>query len=247
MTDTAPADLGLPPLNTTTARRRDAGLVTAAVLLAVAYFLAPPLLVPSSSGDFSRAFVAYWSSGGRDFTPDLQNLVDHQFRYHLVRVVIALLLLAVLVTLTVKIRRFRLLIGALALTAAVLLIANVQGAVSPFGTLLSALASDSAGPDVAAAVAQVRHQVESGPTSPALDVMLEEYVRWHVFKAGLSGMVAAVLISLSIVTWSRRRRWVSVLIAVVAVAALVVVAANVITVANPDPGFLLLIEGGAIG
>lgn len=248
MTDTAPADLGLPPSNTTTARRRDIGLATVAVLLAVAYFLAPPLLFPGNSDDFPRAFVAYWSSGGgRDFPPDLQHLVDHQFRYHLVRVVVALLLLAVLVTLAVRLRRLRLPVGALALAAAVLLIANVQGAVSPFGTLLPTLASGPAAPDLAAALTQVRNQVQNGTMSPALDVMLDQYVRWHVWKGALAGLVAAVLIALSVVTWRQRRRWVSVLIAVLALAALVVVLANVITVASPHPGFLLLLEGGAIG
>jgi hypothetical protein len=113
-------------LNTTTARRRDAGLLTMAVLLAAAFFLTPPLLGPGRRDDLPRAFVAYWSSGGGpDFPPDLQHLVDHQFRYHVVRVVIALPLLAVLVALAVRLRRFRLPIGALALAAAVLLIANV--------------------------------------------------------------------------------------------------------------------------
>lgn len=46
-----------------------------------------------------------------------------------------------LATLAVLLRRFRLPIGALALAAAVLLIANVQGVVSPFGTLLPILSS----------------------------------------------------------------------------------------------------------
>src|SRR5690242_7617523 len=106
-----------------------------AVLLTAAFFLAPPLLFgPGRRGDFPRAFVAYWSSGGPDYPPALRHLVDHQFHYHLVRVVIALPLVAVLVTLAVLVRRFRLPVAALALAAAVLLIANVQGAVSPFGT-----------------------------------------------------------------------------------------------------------------
>src|SRR4051812_1318682 len=103
-------------------RRRDAGLLTAAVLLAAAFFLAPPLLVPGGFGDFPRAFFAYWSSGrGPDFPPRLQHFVDQQFRYHLVRVLIAAPLLAVLVVLAVRLRRFRLLFplfGALALVAA---------------------------------------------------------------------------------------------------------------------------------
>lgn len=227
----------------TTTRRRTAGLLTMAVLLTAAFFLAPPLLLgPGRLDAFPRAFVAYWSSGGPDFPPDVQHLVDYQFRYHLARVVIALPLLAVLATLAVLLRRFRLLIGALALAAAVLLIANVQGAVSPFGTLLPILSSGPADADLAAVLTQVRDQLENGPASPATDVMLDEYVRWHVVKAVLVGLLAAVLIGLSVVAW-RRRRLLSLLTAVPAVAALVVVAANVTTAANPVPPFLLLLQG----
>jgi hypothetical protein len=231
-------------LITTTARRRNAGLLTMAILLAAAFFLAPPLLLgPGRLGNFPRAFVAYWSSGDPDFQPDLQHLVDYQFHYHLARVVIALPLLAVLVTLAILLRRFRLPIGALALVAAVLLIANVQGAVSPFGTLLPILASGPADADLAAVLAQVRDQLHNGPASPALDVMLDEYVRWHVAKGVLVGLLAAVLIGLSVVAWRRQRRWLSLLTAVLAIAALVVVTANVTTVMNPIPPLLLLLQG----
>jgi len=230
-------------LSTTSARRLEAGLLTMAVLLAVAFFIVPPLLLgPDRLDDFPRAFVAYWSSGGPDYRPDLQRLVDYQFHYHLVRGVIALPLLAVLVTLAVLLRRFRLPIGALALVAAVLLIFAVQGAVSPFGTLLPNLASGPADADVAAVLAQVGDQVHHGPASPALDVMLDEYVRWHVVKGAMAGLLAAVLIGLSVVAWRGRRRWLSLLTAVPAMAALVVIAANVSVVVNPDPPFLLLLQ-----
>src|SRR5690349_8842642 len=104
-------------LITTTARRRDAALLTVAAVLAVAFFVVPALLGPDRLDDFPRAFVAYWSSGGgAHLPPDLQRLVDHQFRYHLVRVLIALPLLAVLVALTVRLPRFRLPLGTLTLT-----------------------------------------------------------------------------------------------------------------------------------
>ena len=120
-----------------------------------------------------------------------------------------------------------------------LLIANVQGAVSPFGTLLPYL---TAGPADARVVmlAQVRDQLDHGPVSPALGVMLDEYVRWHMVKGTLVGLLAAALTGLAVRSW-RPRRWLSLLLAV---AALVVVAANVSTVVNPGPPFLLLLQGG---
>jgi hypothetical protein len=186
-------------LITITGRRCDAGLLAVAVLLAAAFFLAPPLLGAGRPDDFPRVFAGYWTLGVQDFPPDLQHLVDRQFRRNLARVVIALPLLVVLVVSAVRLRRFRLPIGALALAAAVLLIAGVQGAVSPFGTLLPALADGPAGVDVAAVQAQVRDQFESGSVSPALGVMLDEYVRWHVVKAVLVGLLAAVLVALSVV------------------------------------------------
>ncbi|AGL16358.1 hypothetical protein [Actinoplanes sp. N902-109] len=231
-------------MTTTTARRPDAGLLSMAVVLVAAYFVAPRLLLgPGRPGDFPRAFAAFWSSGGADLPPELQHLVDYQFHYHLARVIIALPLLAVLVTLTVRLRRFRLAAGVLALAAAVLLIANVQGVVSPFGTLLPILASGSAAADSAALLAQVRDQLHNGATSPAVAVMLGEYVRWHVAKGVLVGLLAVVLAGLSAVAWRRRRRWLSLLAATLTVAALVVVAANVTTVADPVPPFLLLLQG----
>jgi hypothetical protein len=97
--------------------------------------------------------------------------------------------------------------------------------------------------DLAAVLAQLRDQLHNGPTSPALDVMLDEYVRWHMVKAVLVGLLAAALIGLSVVAWRRRRRWLSLLTTVPAVAALVVVAANVTTAMNPIPPFLLLRQG----
>ncbi|MCX4851751.1 hypothetical protein [Streptomyces sp. NBC_00893] len=232
-------------MSTTHARRRNAGLLAMPLLLAVAFFLAPPLFFPGPFDDFPCAFAAYWSSGGgRGFPADLQHLVDQQFGYHLVRAAITLPLLAVLVALAVRLRRFRLPLAALALAAAALLISNVQGFVSPFGTLLPLLASHPADADLTADLAQARDQLAYGPISPALHVMLDEYVRWHVVKGVLSGLLAAVLIGLSVVAWCRsRRRWYSLLPAVPAVGALVVVVANVTTVANPDPGFLLLLQG----
>ena len=227
---------GSPLITATTAtRRRDTGLLAIAVLLTAAFFLVPSLLGPDRGDEFPGAFAAYWSAGGPHFPPGLQRLVDHQYWYHLVRVLIAVPLLAVLVALAVRLRRLRLPIGALALVTAVALIENVQGFVSPFGTLLPLLAP-------ATVLAQINDQFAHGAASPALTVMLDEYVRWHVVKAVLSGLLAVVLLGLSVAVYRRRRRWYSLLTAVPAVAVVLVVVANVLTVADPHPGFLLLLR-----
>ncbi|MFG1603542.1 hypothetical protein [Actinoplanes sp. NPDC049265] len=231
-----------PPRATIAARRRDAALLTAAVVLAAAFFLIPLWLSPARPDDFPRAFVTYWSTGGPGFPPSLQQLVDDQFRYHLARVSTALPLLAVLAALAARLRRYRLPLAVLAFAAAVLLIADVQGAVSPFGTLLPNLATGPTGTDVTAALTQVRDELAHGPASPALDVMLEQYVRWHVVKAALVALLAAALIALSVPAW-RRHRLLTLLTAAPAAAALVVVAANVSTIADPGPPFLLLLQG----
>lgn len=159
------------------------------------------------------------------------------------RALIALSLVALLVALTVRLPRFRLSLGALTLAAAVLLIADVQRFASPFGTLLPILASGAAKPAVAIVLTQVRDQFATDPASPALTMMLDEYVRLHVVKAALAGLLAAVLIGVSMVAWRRRHRWYCALTALPAAAALIVVAADVTTVADPRPGFLLLLQG----
>ena len=227
---------------TPAARRLDAGLLAMAGCLAIAYFLASTLLGPSHVEDFPRAFVNYWNEGRPGFPSDLQPIVDHQFRYHLIRAGITLLLLAALLTLLVRLPRYRVLLAALTLVVAVLLIANVQGFVSPFGTLLPHLAPQPGEPGLPAALTQVRDQLANGPRSPALGVMLDEYRRWHVVKAVLIAILSTALIGLAVISW-RRRRVVSLLTAALGVAALVIVAANVTTVANPDPPFLLLLQG----
>ncbi|MFE1378133.1 hypothetical protein ACFW6S_04135 [Streptomyces sp. NPDC058740] len=225
--------------------RRNAGLLAMAFLLAVGFFLVPPLFFPGPFDDLPRAFAAYWSSGGsQGFPADLHHLVEQNFGYHLVRAAVALPLLGVLVALAVRLRQFRLLFAALSLAVAALMILNVQGFVSPFGTLLPQLASRSADAELTADLAHVRDQLAHGPISPALHVMLDEYVRWHVVKGVLTGLLAAALAVLSVQAWRRDRRWYSLLPAAPALGALLVVVANATTVANPEPGLSLLLQGG---
>ncbi|MBO4209944.1 hypothetical protein GSF22_28715, partial [Micromonospora echinofusca] len=135
-----------------------------AVLLATAFVVAPPVLAGRPGGGFADrrhlsealrgAFVGYWRSGDPDLSPALTRVVDYWLRYHLAKAVIAALLLAVLVALGIRLgRAFRrdggpgagrrgalasagIVVTVLASFSLALVMANVQGAVAPFASLL---------------------------------------------------------------------------------------------------------------
>ena len=90
--------------------RASATLVLTAVVLAVAFVVAPRTLAASpSSGGFAgssdladaarRAFTEFWAGGGATFSPALDRVVDYWLRYHVAKAVIAAALLVVLVVL----------------------------------------------------------------------------------------------------------------------------------------------------
>ncbi|MFJ3493677.1 hypothetical protein ACIPPJ_08745 [Streptomyces sp. NPDC086091] len=77
-----------------------------AVVLLAAFVLAPgPLASIGTDGSLAErdglvaavreVFVGYWRSGGPGFSPELERVVDYWFRYHMVKAVLAALLLAV--------------------------------------------------------------------------------------------------------------------------------------------------------
>src|SRR5204862_739586 len=136
--------------------------------LAAAFVVAPPRLAASGpAGELAdrgqlvaalrTAVVGYWRSGDRNYPPALQRVVDYWFRFHLIKGGIAALLLIVLGALTVLLWRTFLrtdglgmasraaLISAgtavplLALLALAVVMANIQGAVAPFASLLPLL------------------------------------------------------------------------------------------------------------
>lgn len=250
-------------MHTTTARRTPAGLLTMAFsvpVLIAAYLVLPRVLVRGGTAGLPHAFAVWWAAGDPELSAGLQHVVDRQFRSHLVTLLIALALVVVLTVLAVRWprlrpasqtqpgpqtqpgtgvlwRRLRVPVIVLALGAGVLLISQVQGVLSPFGTLLPGLVS--APGESAAALAQVTDRLAHGQGSPALQVLIDEYVRWHVAKGALVGALTVVLAVLAVRAW--RRRWVFGLLMVVPVlAGLLVTAANVTAVVNPIPQFLIL-------
>ncbi|WP_329072044.1 hypothetical protein [Streptomyces sp. NBC_01429] len=215
-------------------------LVALAVALVAAFFVAPGRLASSGTGSglvdehhlgkaFRAAFVGYWSSGDRGFSPDLESVVDYWFRYHVAKAVIAALLLTVLVALGVLLwkaflragglgagRRAALAAGGifaamLGLLSSVVVMANIQGATAPFASLFPMLVVRTADGELADTLDQVRQrlaepQSAGARTPPALTVMISDFSRYHVVLAVLAAIAAVVLIGLSVLLWKRFAR-----------------------------------------
>ena len=272
-------------------RREFSTLVALVAVLAVAFVVAPPKLAASArTGDladqghlaaaFRTALVGYWRSGDRNFPPALQRVVDYWFRFHLFKGGIAALLLIVLVALTVLLWRTTLradglgmgsraalasagtAVPLLALFALAVVMANVQGAVAPFASLLPMLMDDTSDPGLAGTLAQARQQLAgshrtNGYTPPALDAMVSDFARYHVEMAVAAAVVAVVLLGLSVMFWrsfarvgsaDRRTRRVlgasGVFSALSSLIMVVIFVANTSVVADPAPALLALFNGG---
>jgi heme/copper-type cytochrome/quinol oxidase subunit 2 len=266
-------------------------LAAFAVVLAAAFVVAPGTLAASRPGGgfadqlslvdtLGKAFVEYWRSGDRDLSPSLERVVDYWFRYHVAKAVIAAILLIVLVALGVLLWRAFLRAGALgagrraalasagvlvtmpALFSLVVVMANVQGAVAPFASLLSLLPVGASGGVLADTFDQVRQRLAESAgaghrTPPALEVMISDYALYHVTLVVIGSIVAVVLIGMSIVLWRRSARTGSsdrrtrrvlrsfgVLSTVLSLIMIVVVVANMTNVADPAPALLALFDGG---
>lgn len=248
-----------------------------AAALATAFVVAPhPLAATTTTERFAEvstlrgalreAFREYWASGARDLTPNLRTVVDYWSRYHLAKAAIAALLLAVLVVLGIVLWRAFLrtppgmraaalasagvVVTMLALFSVVLVVANVQGAVAPFASLLPMLAAgggfDEAGRRLAA----------SPPTGP-LQVMVGDFALYHAAIAVAGAVVVVGFATVSVLAW---RRWAGtprpdrrvrrllgfcgVLFAGAALLMAVVVVANAGTAMDPEPALLAFFEGG---
>ncbi|MDI6097376.1 hypothetical protein QLQ12_02010 [Actinoplanes sp. NEAU-A12] len=265
----------------------DRVLTGVAALLAAAFVLAPaPLAAIRPDGGFAgqgqlagalrAAFAEFWRSGGQSFSPSLTSVVDYWLRYHLVKAVTAALLFAVLAVLGARLwkaftrgaglgagRRAALAsagvaVTALALFSLALVMANVQGSVTPFASLLPMLLDGPGGGESTATLDQVRQRLaDGGQASPALQVMIDDFARYHVAMAVIAGVVAAGITALSVLLWRRfaatartERRTRRVLASFGVVTALLPLVAGLIAVANtttaldPAPALLAFFEGG---
>ncbi|WP_405683829.1 hypothetical protein OG204_01830 [Streptomyces sp. NBC_01387] len=211
-----------------------------ATALVPAFVLAPrPLAASTSGGGFggqqglidslSKSFVDYWSSGDRTFPPGLERAVDYWRHYHVVKAVIAAMLLAVLIALGALLwkaflragglgaaSRFALasaaaVVTALAVFSSAMVMANIQGATAPFSSLLSMLPVHAPHGELADTLHQVRQHLADYPntgdrTPPALEVMVSDFSRYHAVIAVAATTVAVVLIGMSAVSWRRSAR-----------------------------------------
>jgi hypothetical protein len=280
----------VPSRSASVSGRAFAGLVALAVALVAALVGAPGALAAGWSGvgfgderglseAFRGPFVEYWGSGDREMSPGLERVVDYWFRYHVVKAVIAAILLVVLVALGVVLWRAFLRVGGLgvgrraglasggvvvalfALLSLVTVMANVQGAVAPFASLLPMLAVGAADAELAGTVDQVRRRLADlpgvgGQPPAALDVMISDFSRYHAALAVVAAIAAVVLIGMSVVLWKRFARTGSserrtrrvlgsfgVFSALLSLAMIVIAVANTITAADPAPALLAFFDG----
>ncbi|ONH33248.1 hypothetical protein BL253_02455 [Pseudofrankia asymbiotica] len=181
------------------------------------------------------AFVQYWRSGDRDLTPDLARIVDYWFRYHVVKGAIAAALLIVLVALTVLVWKMFLraegrgtaeglgtvaraaLASAgtfatmLAMVALAAVMANIQGMKAPFASLLPMLTEGATDPELATALDQATQALADpartgARTPPAIDVMSDDFARYHVALAVVAAIAATALLGTSVLLWRRFAR-----------------------------------------
>jgi hypothetical protein len=265
-----------PPRSADFSGRALATLAALAAALGAAFVVAPATLAASGPGGgfadqrhlteaLRTAFVEYWRSGDRELSPALAGVVDYWLRYHVAKAVIAAVLLTVLVVLGTRLwtaflnvagpapgRRIALasagvLVTTLALLSLATVMANVQGAVAPFASLLPMLTGGATGGELADTLAQVRQGLAgSGSAPPALQVMIDDFARYHAAMAVVATAVAAVLVVTGVALWRRssRTRAFGVLSLSLSLLVIVVAVANTGTAADPGPALLAFFEGG---
>jgi hypothetical protein len=272
-------------------KHRVPALAALAAVLCAAVVVGPPRLAAGRSDGrladhrhlteaFRAAFAGYWRSGDRDLSPGLARVVDYWFRFHVAKASIAAVLLVVLVALGVLLwnafvrtgglgRRRRaalasagVLVTALAMVSLAVVMANLQGVVAPFASLLPMLMEGAPDGELAPTLAQVRQGLATAPgaggrTAPALQVMIDDFGLYHVAMAVIGTVVGVVLVVLSVVSWTRFRRtassdrrarrvWASfgALSVSLLLFAILLVVANVTVAADPAPALLALFDGG---
>ncbi|MGV9672760.1 hypothetical protein ACWDPV_19560 [Gordonia sp. NPDC003504] len=164
-------------------------------------------LAPARAAASTSAAVAeYWQSGRSAPTPELAHLVAQWQHFHAAKAVLAAVLLALTLMLSVRLyRRSRsqrpsrwsaIGSGGAALAASlttVVLIANLQGTLAPLSSVLSFLPSgDAAARPVGDALGAYP---ASGAAHPALAVLVDDFARYHVVVAVAGAILSVALLA----------------------------------------------------
>ncbi|MCV7131762.1 hypothetical protein H7J06_02080 [Mycobacterium hodleri] len=226
------------------------------------------------SSSVADNFVALWHSGDRAMPAGMNDLVQYWRRYHVAKAVLAGLLVVVLAAWATRLwksstdsaiatRRQRV-AGAAGATvtaagfgAALLLMANVQGAVAPLSSVLTLLPPAVDDPAVGQARAQVSQQLRAhGTPRPVLAHMINDFGNYHAVLAASAVVLACATVAVgdvvgrSFVTTARsdraarrKKALASTVFAMVGIGVLVLAAANVGNAADPARALLLFYAG----
>jgi hypothetical protein len=219
----------------------------------------------------SSAVVHFWDASTGVTGADLADPVSFWARFHVVKALLAAMLLVALALLGSRAwsaytraattgRRLALgacvvVVGSLALLALVVTVANLQGAIAPLSSALGLL--PFAEPDAALAqtVEQVRQGLASGTRNPALEALVNDFTVYHLAMAALAAAATVGLLATAVHLWRRRAKMSTargrglllfgvVLTLTSAAFFAVVTAGNLSTVANPVPALLSFFAGG---
>jgi hypothetical protein len=221
----------------------------------------------------TSAFVRYWAAGTGVIDADLARPVAFWSHFHVVKAVLAALLLVALLLLVARswVSSMHAVTGArrvasgalsvvaalLALLSLVVVVANLQGAVAPLSSALGLLPMGRPSPQLAAAITQVRDGLASGASSAALQALVQDFTTYHVAMVALGAAATVGLLATAVLVWRRRSRLsasphrgrgllTGAVVAAVALGAFfaVVTAGNVSTVADPAAALLGFFQGG---
>ncbi len=248
-------------------------------LFVAAFVALPPLVLPvARGGDLpSRAqgLVTAWVVGGGERPAPFGEFVDGWRDYHVLKAALAAAAGVALWRVARDASR-RWVVGAraygqvvilvaaggLGLLAALVVIANLQGALAPLASAVSLLPRSNGDASYAAMLARLSAAVSGGGEARATRVagaVLTDFAFFHLVLAILAALLAAALLVAARQLWRRRRgpaeagqagrreyRLLTMLSAVAVGAALltlVVAAANLSTAGDPVPGLTAYLDG----
>ena len=220
----------------------------------------------------SSGLQQFWSVGGDQFGAELDQAAEFWARFHVIKAVLAAVLLLVLVLLTARAwrgsaftssraRRWTLTLLGLAATpltvlALLVLVANVQGVVAPLSSVLGVLPLSAPGGQLAGTIGEIRQTLAAGGQSSAAEALLHDFLVYHQAMVVLGTVVTLGLVVAGVRTWRNRSRvptrdrwWRALLLltsaSLVTLAAFfaITTAANLSTAVNPAPALLGFFAG----